>query len=146
MNDQASMQRRPLPTLTELNRPFWEGGLSGQLRLQRCAACGHLRYPISMVCPRCLASDADWEPVSGEGTVLSYATFHRAYHPAWQDRIPYTVALVELREGPRMIVDLLGDDVAEVRVGDRVVVEFEVVEGAGLAIPHFRLARATQLP
>ena len=40
-----------LPTVTDGNRPYWEGGLVGELRLQRCAACGHLRYPISADLP-----------------------------------------------------------------------------------------------
>ena len=27
---------KPLPTLTKLNRPFFEGAKQGELRLQRC--------------------------------------------------------------------------------------------------------------
>ena len=35
--------------------------------------------------------------------------YHVAYHPAFKDRLPYNVALIELQEGPRLISNVLGD-------------------------------------
>lgn len=91
-----------LPVIDELNRPFWEGCAAGELRIQACLSCGHLRYPISDVCPKCLAREFEWRPMSGAGEILSWVVFHHAYHPAWTNRVPYNVVLVQLREGPRM--------------------------------------------
>ena len=38
------------PTINDVNRAFWDGCLRGELLLQRCSHCGHLRYPAGAVC------------------------------------------------------------------------------------------------
>lgn len=126
-----------LPVVDELNRPFWDGCREGELRLQRCA-CGHLRYPISTVCPRCLSTGYTWEAMSGRGRIFSFAVFRHAYHDAWRDRIPYAVAIVELDEGPRLIADVAVGDPATLRVDQPVAVEFHA-EGDAV-LPRFRPA------
>ncbi|MBK4739058.1 Zn-ribbon domain-containing OB-fold protein [Noviherbaspirillum pedocola] len=47
----------------------------------------------------------EWVPASGEGTVASYVVFHRQY--AERCPVPYTVVLVELPEGPRLLARLI---------------------------------------
>jgi uncharacterized OB-fold protein len=44
--------------------------------------------------------------------------------PSYAERVPYTIVLVELEEGPRMIANLLGD-ATTVRIGDPVELTFE---------------------
>jgi len=126
---------RILPAIDDVNRPFWDGCRDGVLRLQRCE-CGHLRYPVATLCPRCLSTSASWEEVSGRGEVYSFAVFRHAYNEAWRERIPYAVALVQLDEGPIVITDVAVDDPATVRVGMPVEVVFEQV-GDGIAVPTF---------
>jgi uncharacterized OB-fold protein len=126
----------PAPAPTELTGPFWGGGLSGELRLQKCASCGHIRYPVSTICPDCWSADYDWTAMSGRGTVQSYIVFERAYHEAWADRVPYTVALIELAEGPVLISNVTGADPSAVRVGQPVTVVFER-RSATAALPQF---------
>lgn len=127
---------QPSPPVTELTEPFWTGGLSGQLRLQECAACGHLRYPVSTICPRCLSPEATWTAVSGRGTVQSYIVFERAYHEAWAGQVPYVVALIELAEGPVLVSNVVGVEPSAVRVGQPVTVVFER-RSAAAALPQF---------
>jgi hypothetical protein len=126
----------PDPPVTDLTRPFWSGALAGELRLQRCRACGHIRYPVSAICPRCLGGEADWAALSGQGSVLSYTIFERAYHESWKDRVPYVVALVELDEGPVFLTNVVGLPPSEVRVGQRVTAVFSV-RSAEAALPQF---------
>jgi uncharacterized protein len=126
----------PEPEVTELTQPFWAGGLAGELRLQRCVACGHLRYPISTICPRCLSGESQWEALTGLGTVQTYTVFERAYHESWKDRVPYVVALVELDEGPVFLTNVVGVPPADVHVGQRVSVVFER-QSAVAALPQF---------
>jgi uncharacterized OB-fold protein len=99
---------KPLPDITEENRPFWESCARGQLSLQRCRACSRFRYPISPVCPACLATESEWTAVSGRGRVFSYVIFHQVYHRAFQDDVPYNAALVQLDEGPFMFSNVVG--------------------------------------
>lgn len=133
------MTFEPLPPVTDLTRPFWAGGLSGELRLQRCSDCGHLRYPVSAICPRCLSPAAAWTATSGRGTVLSYIVFERAYHESWREQVPYVVALIELDEGPVLISNVIGAEPSRVAVGQRVTVTFPR-RGAEAALPQFELA------
>jgi uncharacterized OB-fold protein len=46
--------------------------------------------------------------VSGVGKVFSFVTFHRVYHPAFAQEVPYVVALVQLDEGPRLLSNIVG--------------------------------------
>jgi hypothetical protein len=126
----------PAPAPTELTEPFWGGGLSGELRLQKCGNCGHIRYPVATICPDCWSADYDWTAMSGRGTVQSYIVFERAYHEAWADRVPYTVALIELAEGPVLISNVTGVDPAAVRVGQPVTAVFGR-RSATAALPQF---------
>lgn len=126
-----------LPIVTELNAPFWDGCAAGVLRLQRCAACALLRYPIAPWCPNCLEDGAEWAPMSGRGTVVSALGFHHAYHPAWAARLPYNVVLVQLDEGPRMISNVTPLSRLDIPVGTPVEVVFE--NEHDVVIPRFRV-------
>lgn len=125
-----------LPTISDLNRPFWDGAAAGELRLQACTACGLVRYPISDVCPRCLSPEAEWRVMSGRGEILSAVTFQRAYNPAWEERVPYNVVLVQLDEGPRMFGNVLPYDRRDLPAGTRVRVVFDPAAD-GTAIPRW---------
>lgn len=126
-----------LPVVDDVNRPFWDGCREGELRLQRCS-CGELRYPISTVCPRCLSTEYAWEPVSGHGRVFSFTVFRHSYNDGWADRVPYDVAIVELDEGPRLITNVVGIALEELRVDLPVSVVFEP-EG-DVVLPRFEPA------
>lgn len=128
---------KPLPTLTDENRPFWEAAARGELRLQRCRACRRHRYPIAPVCPRCLAAEHEWEPVSGRGRVFSFVVFHQVYHRAFQGDVPYNVALVQLEEGPFMFSNVVGIRNEDIRCDMPVGVMFEPVTGE-ITLPRFR--------
>ena len=129
---------KPLPVLTDDNRPFWDACRGGRLSFQCCSGCGHLRYPISPFCPECLSGDFAWTPVSGRGTVFASVVFHQAYHPGFKGEVPYNVALIQLEEGPRMYSNVVGVPPREVRVGDLVEVLFDPVTPE-ITVPRFRL-------
>jgi uncharacterized OB-fold protein len=105
--------------------------------LQRCTQCGFRRYPAAEVCPRCLSADARWEAASGRGELFSFVVFHRAYHPAWEGRVPYNVALVELEEGPIVLSNVVGVANERLEIGMKLIAAFEPLADA-LAIPVFR--------
>lgn len=130
---------KPLPTLTDENRPFWQACKEGRLSMQQCGACAHIRFPISAVCPRCLSDAFDWRDLSGRGTVFSYVVFHQVYNKAFAGDVPYNVALVQLAEGPRMYSNVVGVPNDHVKVGDALEVSFEPVTPE-ITIPRFRLA------
>jgi len=120
----VNAQDRPLPDLDDpVTAPFWQHARDGELWMPGCAACGALRWPASTRCPECLGADVTWRRVSGRGRVWSMATYHRAFQPAFAGDLPYTIAIVELSEGPTMIGRLV--DPAGLGPGSQVVAVFE---------------------
>jgi len=136
----APSYAKPLPVITPENKPFWDACKAGELRMQRCTACGHIRYPINLVCPQCLSAAVEWTRLSGRGTVFSYIVFHQVYHPAYKDDVPYNVAMIQLEEGPRMFSNVVGVSNDSVKVGDVVEVVFDPVT-TEVSLPRFRPAR-----
>ena len=99
--------KKPLPNMNADTKPFWEGCRAHQLKIQTCGNCGIVRWPPSFICPKCHSQDTRWIDSSGKGTVYSFIVYHKAFHPAFTGELPYTVALVELDEGPRMIANIV---------------------------------------
>ena len=64
--------------------------------------CEHTRIPDDERCPGCSAAQ-EWSPASGAATLWSWTTFHREYYPGYPLKPPYTVLMVELEEGVRML-------------------------------------------
>jgi uncharacterized OB-fold protein len=86
---------RILPELDDCNRPFWTGGATGQLLIQRCGDCRRWVHPPTSRCPSCGGPLAP-EPVSGTGTILTYTENHQPYRPDVPP--PYVIAIVVLDE------------------------------------------------
>lgn len=130
--------RRPRPVADQDTSFFWEGVASHELRIQRCGACGAVRHPPRPMCSRCNSLDWDWIVSNGRGSVYSFVVHHAPPMPGMT--VPFVVALIELEEGTRLISNLVGVDPAEVCIGMRVAVSFEMVEG-DLMLPLFRPVR-----
>jgi len=87
----------------------------GRFMIQRSRGSGaHVFYP-RMAEPVTGATDLEWVPASGLGTVYS-ATVIRPRPPAR----PYNVCLIDLAEGPRMMSRVDGMEADAVRIGMRV--------------------------
>jgi uncharacterized OB-fold protein len=93
----------PLPRLDELRAEHSAALQAGKLTFQRCRNCANAWLPPREECPRCLEPDFEWESASGRGTLVSWCVYHRTPLPEFRDRTPYTVYIVELAEGPRLI-------------------------------------------
>ena len=98
---------RRLPVATPETAHFWEGTQVGELRLQRCAACEHAYFPPRPFCPACGSRDVAVFAASGRGRLYSYTIHHRRV-PGFTP--PYSIAVVELEEGPRMMTNIVGCD------------------------------------
>ena len=131
----------PLPLPDELTTPFWDGSAQSQLVIQSCNSCGHLQHPPEPVCSACLSFDLGSAAVSGKGTVYTFCIATQAFHPWFEDKLPFVIAVVELDEQPnlKMITNVVDVDPDAVRVGDRVEVTFSPL-GEGFMLPVFRPA------
>lgn len=124
---------RPQPAVGRDNAYFWEGVEAGELRIQKCNACGVLRHPPAPLCDRCGSADRGYVVASGRGVVYSHVTHHYPKLPGVE--LPHTVLLVELEEGVRVVSELA--EPGPVRIGMPVQVAFTKVPGGALR-PTFR--------
>jgi uncharacterized protein len=126
----------PAPVAAADTRPFWEFARARELRGQRCAECGYLRWPPGPLCPRCWSERDDWIALSGRGELQSWVVYRRQYHHAFP--VPFAVGLVELREGPRMEAALV--DVEPGTLRWRMPLELAWRERESFVLPCFRPA------
>jgi len=126
---------RPKPGISDDTRFFWEGADAGQLRIQRCKGCGSLRHPPGPVCSSCHSFEWDYVEAAGTGQLYSFVVMHYPEVPPFD--YPNPVGLIELDEGVRLIAGLVGVKRDEIRIGQRVKVEFQTFDD-GLTLPMFR--------
>jgi hypothetical protein len=127
---------KPLPKPDPLMDPFWDNARKHKLSVQCCAACGDRHFPPSPVCPVCLSEDQSWQPVSGNGKLVSWVTFHRAYWDGFAKDLPYDVCLVQLDEGPLVLSNFLGKPPADLKQGLPVRAVFDAVTD-NVTLPKF---------
>ena len=128
----------PRPQPNALDAPYWAGLLREELALQRCHDCGKFQWGPEWICHRCLSGELGYETVEPSGVVYSYERVWHPVHPALAGQGPYLVVLVELphADGVRLVGNLLGDPLQDVRIGAKVTAAFE---RHGNAEPPFAL-------
>jgi hypothetical protein len=126
----------PLPEPSIETEKFWSAVQERRLVMPKCEACGTVNFPPRVACEACTKADFTWTEMSGRGKVYSYTVYHRVYHPAFKEKVPYVVAVVELEEGPRIISNIVGVPLAEVTCDMPVAVMYDEVRD-GYLIPKF---------
>ena len=101
-----------------LMAPHWQALREGHLKVQQCDRCSYLRWQPASICPECLAGECHWTEIEAAGKLWSFTVYHRALHPAFKQRVPYVVGLVELDSGVQMIGAVAAPD-AEIHIGMR---------------------------
>ncbi|RCW77319.1 Zn-ribbon domain-containing OB-fold protein [Saliterribacillus persicus] len=99
----------PEPTITQVSKPFWDKIDLQEFYLQQCEDCQKWIFYPRAHCPHCFGEELLWKKASGSGTLKSWSIVHRAGHPAWQEKTPYAVGIVELLEGPSLLTHLIID-------------------------------------
>lgn len=128
--------KRARPQPTPETAHFWDGTRAGELRLQRCDACSHIYFPPRPFCPACASRTVSVFAASGRAKLYSYVISHRAA-PGFT--APYSIAVVELEEGPRMMTNIVHcpQTPEALQLDMPVVVVFEALDDT-ISLPHFR--------
>jgi uncharacterized protein len=124
-------QADPFVAANPENLPFWQAAEEGRLLGKHCTDCGRHHWTPRCICPFCGSANTAWVPLSGRGSIHAFSTLRRASPP-------YTVAYVELAEGPRMLTNLVDMAEAEMRIGAPVKVVFRRTAD-GRQAPKFTL-------
>ena len=111
-----------------LAAPFNDGLREGVVRLQRCAACGQAQTLARHACQRCGHEDLRWHDAAGTATVRAATVVARAPSDDFRPLAPYTLVIVALDEGPR----LMGHALPGTQIGQRVRAGFFEHQGRPL--------------
>ena len=125
----------PVPVPHYFTQPFWDACATGELTYQRCTSCDNAVFDPSLICRHCGSRDLAWTRSSGSGSVYSWSIVWRPLMPTFT--VPYAVAIIDMDDGYQIMSNVIGCDVADVKIGLRVQVEFVDI-GDGVRIPNFR--------
>ncbi|MGI2258230.1 OB-fold domain-containing protein [Shewanella sp. GXUN23E] len=134
-DDGIAKIKRPKPGISDDTRFFWEGCEQGELRIQHCQACDKLQHPPAPVCMHCHSFELDYHIASGKGSLYSFVVMHYPEVPPFE--YPNPIGLVELEEGIRMPVGLIGVTKDQLQIGMALEVCFETFDEE-LTLPQFK--------
>ena len=114
---------------------------NGRLMRSVCSNCGYATFPPRADCPECASDRFEFKECNGKGTIHTFSVIAAA-PTGFDDLAPYTVAVVDLEEGGRLL-GWIGESIPrdKVRIGMQVQVEHLVragSEGSGDAIRGVR--------
>jgi uncharacterized OB-fold protein len=98
----------------------------GRLMASTCADCGAHSFPPRADCPECMSGSFSFQEVSGRGTVYTHSTVVAA-PTGFDDIAPYTVAVVDLEEGGRLLA-WIGETIESAEIGMAVQVVPRIFE------------------
>ena len=127
---------KPLPIPDEDPEPFFEACKRHELQMQKCGACGKVRFEPGPICPGCLSDKFTWERLSGNGTVYTFSVVHHPYYPGFKGELPYVIAVVVLDEGPRILTNILDCKAEDVKIDMPVKVTFKDCTDE-ITLPYF---------
>jgi len=134
------MSKKPIPTVDADSIEYWNGAKLGKLMLQYSKVSSEYFLYSGSLGNTINDENIVWKEVSGNGEIYSFTYVHTPAGEAFKDDIPYIVALITLKEGARIISNVMIDKNEKIKIGDKVKVYFEKVSEE-LTIPKFKLLK-----
>ncbi len=135
------MTAKPLPEIRPESQEFWNAANRGELLFQTCEDCGNVQFYPRNYCTGCTSDKLRWAQSQGEGVVYTFTVVHRPPSAAFKADVPYVIALVDLDEGFRMMMNVRGCGPDEVGIGARVRIIFETIPESEQKLPQAELIR-----
>jgi len=132
---------RPVPFVDADNKAFYEGCARGELWIQRCVDTKKFQF-YPRPCSVYTGGQVEWVKSSGKGTVHTFSVIRRNYpEPYFEPFTPYVVAMIDVAEGVRMMSNVIGCALEDIKIGMTVEVYFGCVsEALQLFLPFWRPA------
>jgi len=111
-----------------LAQPYVDGLGLNQIRYQQCTACARAHTFAHDACQYCGSEHLLWKTSAGRGRVHAVTIVARAPSDAFRALAPYTLVVVEMEEGARV----MGHAVPGVQIDDSVVANYFVHQGQTL--------------
>ena len=101
------MSAFPVVVRDDASASFFDAAGRGELLVQRCQACDTVVSPEVRTCPGCGDVDLTGHVAAGLATLISWVVVHHPPVPVLADAVHYLSGIVELDEGPWLIVRLV---------------------------------------
>jgi uncharacterized OB-fold protein len=132
---------KPLPIPNQDTKPFWDACAHHELIFQKCIDCNYTRWPPSYICSACHSFNYRWIKSKGRGKIYAFVVYHKAFHPSFEEDLPYITAVVELEEGPRILTNIIECDLSEIECETQVELVWDRVTGE-FSLPKFKPIRS----
>ncbi|PHY07438.1 MAG: DNA-binding protein [Alcaligenaceae bacterium] len=106
--------------IVSLAQPYVEGLAEKRLRYQHCESCAGAQTFAHDACQFCGAETLSWRTSSGRGRVHAVTVVARAPSDYFRSLAPYTLVVVTLDEGARV----MGHAAAGIQIGHAVIATF----------------------
>jgi uncharacterized protein len=116
------------PAASKLSDEFYGHFSRGKLCLQRCVDCRSWIHIPREMCARCGSFDLEWDECSGRAELFTWTETILAPLSTLNDDVPFTVALVQLEEGPRVVSRIVNVESGELASGLKLKVRFDKVD------------------
>jgi uncharacterized OB-fold protein len=124
---------RPRPE----TKAWWDACRGHKLMVQHCLQCGAFQFYPRIVCSKCMSDRLEWRQSCGHGVVSTYTICRLPVGEGYADDVPYVIALIQLKEGPTMMSNIVQCDPDSVKTGMPVEVVFETWTEE-ITMPQFR--------
>jgi uncharacterized OB-fold protein len=99
-----------------------------------CNKCGKWFFPPRLVCDKCGHREFTTKAMKRTGTILTHTVIHTPPKP-FADQAPFAVAVVEMDDGPRITTQVVDYQPEQLKVGQKVRLEFRKIFADGEAGP-----------
>jgi uncharacterized OB-fold protein len=132
---------RPVPFVDADNKMFYDGCARGELLLQRCVETGKFQF-YPRPCSVFTGGPVEWVKSAGKGSIHTFSVIQRNYpEPYFEPVTPYVVSMIDVAEGVRMMSNVTGCALEDVKIGMAVEVYFGCVsEASRVFLPFWRPA------
>ena len=115
------MSDNPLPFTVS---SFYRFVSEKRLMAAKCNECGTVLLPPKPMCTKCLSNHLKWIELEGAGKLLSYTVIYIAPEQ-FQSMTPYTVGIVELKNGLRLPGMIRNVNPEEIKIGMNLKIDFD---------------------
>lgn len=96
-----------------------------------CKSCDERYFPRRELCPKCRRKGKIEEiKFCGEGKIYSHTTIY-APPDGFEDQRPYVLAIIKLKEGPKVTAQVVDCKSKDVKIGKRVKLVFRKITSHG---------------
>ncbi len=126
---------RIAPIVTPDAKSFWEAADREEFIGQKCSDCGKFRFPPRPMCPNCHSLKREEVKLSGCGTVYCWSV--PRHPPPFGFREAPVIAVIALEEGIRMVSNVVGVNIEDMKNDMPVEVTFDATMN-NHKVPVFR--------